>query len=468
MNELNNTYCNPLPIPSIPVGRGAYDPKYTGDWWREFGDPTVIRFKGRWFLFPSCGMLWYSDDFIHWTHHRINLFDVGWAPSVIEKNGVLYLTASWEGTKIWRAADPLGHWECLGPIRDHNGCELSWADPMLFVDDDGAMYAYYSIGANRGLYGARLADDDPTRFAAAPVHFFAFDPANHPWERFGEYRQNGKISHLEGAYMTKYQGRYYLQYSAAGAEWRNYAVGCYVGDSPLGPFRCQQHNPILIHRGGLINGCAHHAVVTGPDDKLWCFYTILLRRYRALERRIGMDPVRFDENGEMFVDGPSESPRFIDGAYPDRVLPLTVCQPTTASSSSPGRDPEYAVDNYARTWWQAAEPVCPQYLSVNLDEEYETMAARVIFNEQPLPHNPAPAIFRFRIEGSLDGANWITLCDCSDSTFDGHIRFETWSATRCRHVRLVILAVPAGITPGVLDFCVFGKAIGPDYVYSAL
>ena len=47
MKDLSNTYCNPLAIPEIPIGRGAYDADYHGPWWREFGDPSVIRFRGK-------------------------------------------------------------------------------------------------------------------------------------------------------------------------------------------------------------------------------------------------------------------------------------------------------------------------------------------------------------------------------------------------------------------------------------
>ena len=61
--------------------------------------------------------------------------------------------------------------------------------------------------------------------------------------------------------MNKINGRYYLQYSANGTQYRNYAIGCFISDSPLGPFVPQKRNPILIHKGGLVNGCAHHSIV---------------------------------------------------------------------------------------------------------------------------------------------------------------------------------------------------------------
>ena len=50
---------------------------------------------------------------------------------------------------------------------------------------------------------------------------------------------------MEGAWMLKHNGKYYLTYSAAGTEHRTYAMGCYAAESPLGPFTPQKHNPIF-------------------------------------------------------------------------------------------------------------------------------------------------------------------------------------------------------------------------------
>lgn len=472
-DDMEKTYCNPLPVPAVPIGRGVIkdsgggpwwqevgDPAVTrskgrGPWWREYGDPTVIHFKGRWYLFPSGGMVWHSDDMRTWQFQSINLYDVGWAPSVVEKDGALYLTASWEGTRIWRATDPLGHWEDLGPIRDTEGKPFLWGDPMLFKDTDGALYAYYSIGPRKGIFGVPLRQDDVTRFAAPPKNLIAYNP-EHVWERFGENNQDASISHLEGAFMLLHEGRYYLQYSAAGAEWRNYAVGCYVGAHPLGPFHYQKRNPILIQRGGMLNGCGHHTIVEGPDKKLWCFYQVLLRRFLALERRLAMDPVRFDADGNLFVDGPSEQPRLMDGTYPEGILPLSICQGASASSWIDGHEPEYAVDNYARTWW-SAEGDCPQSLTVNLGAEFDVVAARSLFDETLVPGQVGPAVYQYLIEGICGDDRVVTLADRRASDVDCHIRYDTWPAQRVKHVRITLTHVPPGSRPGLMDFCVFGR-----------
>ena len=44
---------------------------------------------------------------------------------------------------------------------------------------------------------------------------------------------------IEGAWMTKHNGKYYLQYGAPGTEFSGYADGVIVGNHPLGPFTPQ-------------------------------------------------------------------------------------------------------------------------------------------------------------------------------------------------------------------------------------
>jgi len=167
------TYCNPLSIPDLQPSRnflvhhaeGSKGFCLTGTDPREMADPTVIRFRGRWYLFPSCGMLWHSDDMVNWTYHRIEPHDPGYAPTVVQKGDYLYLTAGTD--KLWRAMEPFGPWELLGTFKDRDGRPQALADPMLFVDDDGWMYLYHGCGD--GIYAIRLKDDDPTAFDTPPL-----------------------------------------------------------------------------------------------------------------------------------------------------------------------------------------------------------------------------------------------------------------------------------------------------------
>ena len=42
--------------------------------------------------------------------------------------------------------------------------------------------------------------------------------------------------YIEGAFMTKHDGLYYLQYACPGTQYNTYADGVYTSRSPLGPF----------------------------------------------------------------------------------------------------------------------------------------------------------------------------------------------------------------------------------------
>ena len=468
--DLSRTYCNPLPLPEFQRGTFCLDKKPSVHWqhdvmrdFREMADPTVLYWQNKWWLFPSCGLLWWSDDFVTWHHQAIEPVDPGYAPTVLaSRDGWLYMTACCD--KLWRSRHPLGPWELLGQIRDENGQVFRFADPALFEDDDGSIYCYHGLGPD-GIYVAKLRRDDLTRFDGPRVHCFAFN-TDHAWERFGEHNQDPDLAYIEGGWINKIHGKYYLQYSGPGTEWKNYSVGCYVANGPLGPWRPQVRNPILTHRGGLINGTAHHSIVPGPGGTWWCFYTLLVRIEHRFERRIGMDPVGIDEHGELFVAGPTDTPQCGPGVVPNPslgndagLLPLSVNESVRASSYVSGHEPTHAVDDYIRTWWEARTGG-PEWLWVDLHREYDVAAARTMFGDRGLDYEAGilPGPYRYRIEGSKDDQTWTVLCDQSQNTVDRHIAYDTFTAQRVRYVRLVIEQAPQGMPVSVWEFTVFGRA----------
>ncbi len=452
---------------SVPVGEGA-EPGW--GWqnaerrdFREMADPTVIRWGDRWWLFPSAGMLWHSEDMVNWEFQPIEPFDFGYAPTIVQLGDWLLLTAC--GTGMWRARHPLGPWESIGPIRDENGAPTHWNDPALFADDDGALFCYYGLGMD-GIYVVRLCQDDPARWAEAPRHCFAYDPS-HIWERSGENNENAEKSFIEGAWMTKRNGRYYLQYSGPGTEWKCYAVGCYVSDSPTGPWSYQERNPILIApRGSFVNGCAHHSMVEGPNETLWCFYTTLVRVEHAFERRIGMDPAGFDAAGNLFVGGPTETPQFAPGAVADPFSrtdagwsPVSVNRFARASSHAPGHEATFAIDNEIRTWWEAEPEDAAPWIEVNLDRVWELRAARICFADRGLDYEKGvlPGPYQYRIDVSSDGGSWTSLLDRTDNAVDRHIAYDILPAASAARARLTITGWPAGMRVGVWEFTLFAQ-----------
>lgn len=466
---LERTYCNPLPLPDYPRGRASVnrrppsgDAGEQGDF-RETADPSVIWHDGRWYLYPSCGMAYVSEDFVNWRFVPMNIYDVGYAPTVMEHRGAFYLTAF--GAGLYRAATPLGPWSDEGPIRDLAGNPMHLSDPMYFADDDGQVYLYWGCGAP-GIFGCRMDPDNPGRAASAPEMLFAYDPG-HEWERFGEFNEDPSTCWLEGAWMVKAGGRYYLTYAAPGTQWRTYGMGAYVSGNPLGPFVYQSLNPILRTTGGLVRGPGHGCIVRGPNETLWAFYTCTVCYRHMFERRIGMDPAGVDAGGRLFVRGASEMPQWAPGVLPRPqdgndagLLPLSQARRCSASSSSPGRTPSYAFDGSLRTWWQAAAGDEIPWVEADLESVFDVSAVRVCWAEPNLNYDAGvkPGPMKYRVEGrATDDAPWTVLLDRTGNGTDLLIDYRTFPTREVRFARLVVTGSPAGVGVGVADFSLFGR-----------
>lgn len=476
--ELTRTYCNPLPLPNYPRGTFAHqgmrdqaallwdDP--TKPDYREAADPSVLYHEGKWYLYPSCDMAWVSADFVTWEHCPLNLRNIGYAPTIVRHGEKFLLTASDEEARLYVADDPLGPFTLLGQVTDGAGLRVSpaWLDPMLFSDDDGALYAYWGLGpVTDGIYGVALDRENPTRMLGRPVKLFGYDPA-HEWERVGEDHQFD-ASWVEGPWMVKIGGRYFLTYAAPGTEYRNYAMGCYAGDYPLGPFHYQGRNPILQTNAGMVTGTGHGCIVAGPGDTYWAFYTCLARTVHRFERRIGMDPAGVDAAGNLFVAGASSVPQWAPGVSRQPVqgnaaglVPVTRSQCVRASSTALGRDPIYAIDHCHHTYWQASEDDAAPWIQVILSFPLDVAAARIWWREPQLNYEAGclPGPYRYRIEGrTTEGAPWQVLFDATDNAVERQIDYRVWPAVRVQEVRLVVTGIPPGLGVGLVDFTVFGQ-----------
>jgi xylan 1,4-beta-xylosidase len=480
----------------------------------RLADPTVIRFKGKYYLYLTGGIMsaknsgaavWSSEDLVNWEYHKVSL-EGGreiTAPTAFDYKGFVYLTGNDLG--LFRSRSPLGPFEYFGDFLDKNGQRLErerdpgqgWEDggvfdPAVFVDDvdggggdddddDGRVYLYYAGGSTAGVYGVELDPTDLRKLLGTPKHFFRFE-TTHIWERYGNWNEYSQQSWIEGPWMTKHNGIYDLQYAAPGTDWKTYAVGVYTSKNPLGPFTYYEGSPILYHRGGLINGCAHHSVVEGPGGNLWAIYTLLYRNWnRMFERRIGMDPVGFDEQGNMFIKGPSETPQWAPGIKvkpwennASGSYPLSEDKNYTVSSEAPGRNSPYAVDNNNRTWWAPAKDDETPWLTLDLGAEssqvYIVDSARILFT---LPEGDLwddyrlggdesnSRIRKYKIEVSSDGKTFTTVVDKTKNDKDNAVEFDEIEPIECRHVKLTITGWPKDLPLGVVEFTVFGKPTPP-------
>jgi len=412
-------------------------------------------------------MAWVSADFRTWQRHPMNIDDVGYAPTILKFRDRFFLTAC--NAPLYEADQPLGPFRTIGPFLDSHGQPIpGWGDPMLFADDDNRLYAYWGCGGP-GIFCAELDPRTPNRCLTPPRLVISFNPA-HSWECYGTANEDPTTCWIEGAWMIKVEGRYFLTYSAPGTQFRTYAFGVYVADSPLGPFRYQQRNPILRDPDGLVQGPGHGCIVRGPGDTLWAFYTCLVRNIHVFERRVGLDPAGLDADGYLFVSGASDTPQWAPGlvAFPETgndagLLPLTIDRITRASSEAPGRSALYATDNSIRTWWEAAADDPAPWLEIDLESRFEVQAIRLLWAEPHLDYEAGrqPGPFQFRLETqAADEAPWQSALDATANQQDLLIDYRVLpTPVLARRLRLTITGWPKGMPPALLEFTAFGRGI---------
>lgn len=490
-------YCNPLPIEA-----SSRDGSPQGV---HLGDVTVVREGSRYYLFGTGGGGWVSDDLVNWRYEGVEMRQgrVPVAAHVVKYEGQFYMSGN--DAPLYRAPAILGPYEVVGDWTDVSGKPFAgvangraWVgafDVDIFVDEDDRPYLYFPARSTEGIDVVPLDPQHPNRFLAAPKRLFGFDPS-HVWERYGEMNEYPDVSWIEGPWMLKHEGTYYLQYSASGTQWLTYATGMYMGKSATGPFAYAAVNPVLRKTSGVVTGTAHGSIVEGPDGNLWQFYTIVLSNPPG-GRRIGMDPVGFDERGNLFVRGPSETPQWGPGVVADPArhgdsgsLPLSIGKmramnaKSTFSSQRPGRDAAYAVDNSTGTWWEPAEDDRQPSITIDLGPatEYDPIqlftvdSSRILFAAArrrpgdttattPRASTVEGAVaHRYRIEVSSDGKAFTTLLDKTRNTVTKYVEFDELPPTRCRFVRLTLTDWPhAAAAPlGILEFTVFGRAVSPS------
>ena len=464
-------YCNPLPMVTAPGGNAS-------------GDVTVIKENGKYYMYCTGGGAWVSDDMLDWTFHRIDNVPV--APHVVKYNGSFYMCGN--DCPVYKADNPLGPFTSIGDWKNIPDVKGGWNgafDVDIYVDDDNKPYLYYPGRGVSGIYVVPLDPSDISRFAGPVKHLFGFNN-KHEWERYGEMNEYPDVAWIEGPWLQKHKGTYYLQYSASGTQWKTYAEGYYTAKSPLGPFTYAPNNPLLRKTEGLVTGTAHGSIVEGPDGNLWQFYTIVLSNPPG-GRRIGMDRITFDKAGNMSVKI-TDTPQWAPGTITDPAkgnsesLPVTINKMRAMnalskfSTEKPGHEAAYAVDNSSGTWWEPAATDSLPSLLIELSpatrfdvvQMFTIDGVRLMFNGgrrgfgRPTQggQQPSAEIYQYKIEVSIDGKTFETALDQSRNTIARNTIFDEISPVKCRFVRLTVTNWPKASPLGLLEFTVFGKAAG--------
>lgn len=490
------TFCNPLDLAYRfqELRLLGYDRSVH----REAADPSIVCYRDRYYMFASMSAgFWHSDDLVTWQYQpstALPAFD--YAPDVREVDGALIVTASRStASPFFRSEDPLAD-----DFAEVNSGFPFW-DPHVFQDEDGETYFYWGCSNSEPIRGVRV-DRRSFEPVGEPVELITSDVATHGWERTGENHVKsepttelerliaqyvGEGPFIEGAWMTCRGGTYYLQYAAPGTEWNTYADGYYTGSSPLGPFQYSPASPFSAKPGGFITAAGHGSTFQDEYGNWWHASTMRISVHHSFERRIGIFPAGFDEDGTLFcnqnfADYPTLVPdRLVDprtDTFAGWML-LSYRASASASSSAEGHGPDLAVNEDVRTWWAAGRSTPGEWLQIDLGDTATVHALQVNLADHELadlaPHTSDGletaqgyrSIYRgsqateLLIELSGDGESWEPVLDSRGSEADTPHAFITLDEPRrVRHVRVTAGSLPFGGSFAVSGLRVFGLGDG--------
>lgn len=256
-----------------------------------YADPTIFLENGVYYMSGTSQVgnqssrgftVLMSDDLQEWTtgtteSYRFIMgpewgtaFGTGgfWAPQWYKEDGMYYLlyTAN-EQVAIARADAVSGIFRQDKPVAIDPS--VGNIDPYLFKDDDGKYYLYHvRFGGGNFIW---LAEFDLKTGTIDPATLKQCLELTEPWERMYNY-DSSRI--MEGPTVVKWDGIYYLFYSANHFKDPDYAVGYATATSPTGPWTKYPGNPIIRRDIVGEKGSGHGDLFEGKDGKYYYVYHV--------------------------------------------------------------------------------------------------------------------------------------------------------------------------------------------------
>ena len=460
------TYCNPV---NIDYG---YTPIPNFSEWgrhRATADPVIVLYKGDYYLFSTNQWgYWWSPDMLNWNFISKKFlrpwnegYDELCAPGVGIIGDTMIVFGSTYTSKftMWMSTNPKANdWKPLVDSFDIGG----W-DPSFFTDDDGKFYMYNGSSNKFPMYGIEL-----NRKTLQPMgtrkEMYLLEPWRFGWQRFGEHMDNTFLDpFIEGSHMTKYKGKYYLQYGAPGTEFSGYADGLLVGNHPLGYFDAQS-DPLSIKLGGYVRGAGHGTTFIDKFNNYWHVSTTVVSVKNTFERRIGIWPTGFDKEDQMFCNTTfGDYPHYIpapgiDGSvygkegkspYFTGWMLLNYNKPVQVSSTLGGYVPNNAVDELTKTYWSAKSGDKGEWIQTDLGNLSAVNAVQINYADQDVEANRLgkynDQYHQYKLWSSVDGKKWTILVDKSQNKTDiPHEYVELPKAVQARYIRLENIHMPTG------------------------
>ena len=468
------TYCNPI---NIDYG---YTPIPNFSEWgrhRATADPVIVTYKGDYYLFSTNQWgYWWSSDMLNWNYISKRFlrpwnegYDELCAPAVGIMGDTMIVMGSTYTSKfsVWMSTNPKGNdWKPLVDSFDIGG----W-DPSFFTDDDGKLYMYNGSSNRFPMYGVEL-DRKTLNPKGTRKEMYLLESWRYGWQRFGELMDDTFLDgFIEGSHMTKYKGKYYLQYGAPGTEFSGYADGLLVGDHPLGPFSAVS-DPLSYKLGGFIRGAGHGATFQDIHKNYWHISTMVVSVKNTFERRLGIWPTGFDKDGVMwsntaFGDYPHALPnnsntekKYPEGGSSDNGanlnstgftgwMLLNYKKPVVVSSTHGAYNANNAVDEMIKTYWSASSANKGEFIQTDLGNLSTVNAVQINYADQDVDSSflgkSLGVYHQYILYYSLDGKKWKILADKSRNKTDvPHDYIELEKPVQARYIKLENIHMPTG------------------------
>lgn len=455
--HLQKTYCNPINLDYgyTPIPNFAEQGKH-----RATADPVIVNYKGDYYLFSTNQWgYWWSSDLYNWKfvsksflrpEHKV--YDDLCAPSVwIQGDTMLVFGSTYSRNfPIWMSTNPKAN-EWKEAVHEF---EIGGWDPAHFVDEDGKLYMYNGSSNVYPLYGVEL-----NRKTFQPVgtrkELLLLNPERFGWQRFGEHLDNTFLDpFMEGAWMTKYHGKYYLQYGAPATEFSGYADGVAVGTTPLGPFE-HQSLPFSYKPGGFARGAGHGATFQDKWNNYWHVSTMVIAVKNNFERRIGIWPAGFDKDDVLYMDAAfGDYPHYLPTKGADHLtsgftgwMLLNYNKPVQVSSTYGAYAANNAVDESIQTYWSAATANKGEWIQSDLGRLSTLRAIQINYADQDAEFlgKQQGVYHQYTLWYSEDGRKWKVLADKSKNKTDvPHDYIELEQPVKARFVKLENIHMPTG------------------------
>jgi hypothetical protein len=336
----------------------------------------------------------------------------------------------------------------------------------------------YNGSSNRyPVYGIEL-----NRKTLQPIgtrkEMYLLEPDRYGWQRFGEYMDNTFLDpFIEGSWMTKHNGKYYLQYGAPGTEFSGYADGVVVSNNPLGPFT-PQSDPFSYKPGGFARGAGHGATYQDKWNNWWHISTMVISVKNNFERRIGIWPAGFDKDGVMYMDAAfGDYPYYLPDGSADHLqtgftgwMLLNYNKPVAVSSTFGSYNANNAVDENIKTYWSAVSANRGEWIQTDLGNISTVNAIQINYADQDVDSNRLGKwngqYHQYKLYYSIDGKKWNVLVDKSNNKTDiPHEYLELEKPVQAKFIKLENIHMPTGKF-AISGLRVFGNGNGtkPDIV----